>query len=107
MEYIGYSDQTKWFKTLLDKVKYIGFPDQTKWFHSYLTNSSFCLIRNVFSGAGAINCGFPQGSVLGILLFLLYINDIPQSLSVSHAYLYADNIAFFTNIRMLRKSKMF
>ena len=62
---------------------------------SFLPHKQLFLSDNVFSGAGAINCGFPQGSVLGILLFLLYINDIPQSLSVSHAYLYADNSVFY------------
>ena len=41
--------------------------------------------------AGTINCGVPQGSILGPLLFLLYINDIQQALSDSHTHMYADN----------------
>ena len=58
----------------------------------YLTSRVvFVSLDTVFSEAGTIICGVPQGSILGPLLFLLYINDIPQALSNTHAYLYADD----------------
>ena len=69
-------------KILLDKMKCIGFSDKTiKWFHSNLTNRAVVVsLDNVFLEAGTINCGVPQGSVLGPLLFLLRINDITKAL---------------------------
>ena len=84
-------------KILLGKMKCIGLSDKTiKWFHSYLTNRvTFVSLGTVFSEAGIINCGVPQGSILGSLLFLLYINDIPQVLSNTHIYLYADDTSIF------------
>ena len=67
-----------------------------KWFHSYLTNRVFSVsLDNVFSEVGSINCGVPKGSILGPLLFWLYINDISQALSNSHIYLYADDTSIF------------
>ena len=77
-------------------MKCIGFSDKIKWFHSYLTNRAiFVLLGTVSSEAGTINCGVPQGSIWGPLLFLLYINDIPQALSNTHTYLYADDTNIF------------
>ena len=54
-------------KILIDKMKCIDFSDKaTKLFHSYLTNRVFSdSLDNVFSEAGSINCGVPQGSILG------------------------------------------
>ena len=82
---------------LLEKMKYFGFRASViKWFESYLSNRKFLVcIDNVFSEAGTLKYGVPQGSILGPLLFLLYVNDLPQLLSDAGSYLYADDNCIF------------
>ena len=81
---------------LLEKIKYFGFRASViKWFESYLSNRKFLVCIDVFSEAGTLKYGVPQGSILGPLLFLLYVNDLPQSLSDAGSYLYADDTCIF------------
>ena len=82
---------------LLQIMEWISFKESViKWFQSYLSNRKFFVtLENVFSDAGLINCGVPQKSILRPLLFLIYINDLPQALSETGSYLYADNTSIF------------
>ena len=67
-----------------------------KLFQSYLSNRLFFVtLGDVFSDAGLINGGVLQGSFIGSLLFLIYINDIPQGLNETASYLYADDTCIF------------
>jgi hypothetical protein len=77
---------------LLDKMKILGFSNESVlWFRSYLANRTFCVaIGKIISKPGSINCGVPQGSILGPLLFLLYVNDMKQSVKCD-LILYADD----------------
>ena len=76
----------------LEKMKHLGFADSVIfWFQSYLTNQTFFVnIRKDFSPPGELSCGVPQGSILGLLIFLLYVNDMPQAVD-SDFSLYADD----------------
>ena len=48
------------------------------------------------SEAGTLKHGVPQGSILGPLLLLLYVNDFPQPLSDAGSYFHADDTLFST-----------
>ena len=77
---------------LLNKMKHFGFSQQViKWYYSYLSNRKFCInVNNTLSKPCTLTCGVPQGSILGPLLFLMYVNDMPQAVSCE-LLLYADD----------------
>ena len=65
---------------LLEKIKYFGFRASViKWFESYLSNRKLLVCIDVFSRAETLKYDVLQGFILGLLLFLLYVNDLPQS----------------------------
>ena len=71
---------------------YIGFSEKViSWFESYLSGRTFKVnIDKKFSDPGNLTCGVPQGSILGPLLFLLYVNDMSQAVKCD-LLLYADD----------------
>ena len=105
--------------TLIKKLKYYGIDGiALKWFTDYLNNRSQVVkYNNIYSDCLPVNAGVPQGSILGPILFLLYMNDIHNAAPNVNKLLFADDTLTFdqdvcyfelvkrinTNLEYLRK----
>ena len=97
-----YLDLTKAFDTvdhqiLLHKMSHYGIRgDALEWTKNYLTNrEQFTLANGVRSNNQQVHFGVPQGSVLGPLLFLIYVNDIAHAVHGHKIRLFADDSNVF------------
>ena len=93
-----YIDLKKAFDTvnhriLIEKMQRYGIRGHIlDWFKNYLNNrKQFTHINHTNSDLNSISCGVPQGSILGPLLFILYINDISNISHLMHTILFADD----------------
>ena len=86
-------------KFILSKLHYNGIRNHTlRWIGTFLSNSTQTTVVNgVHSSYVEVTSGVPQGSVLGPMLFLLYINDINNAIT-SQIKLFADDSVLYRNI---------
>jgi len=85
-----------WHEGIIYKLSSLGIGgDLLLWFKDYLTERfQKVVIRGQCSELGLIEAGVPQGSVLGPLLFLIYINDLPSGIQ-SNMKLFADDVTLY------------
>ena len=87
----------------LKKLEHYGIRGvELRWFLSYLSKcKQFVSVNGSPSDYLKVSCGVPQGSVLGPLLFVIYINDLPSVSKVLSFYVFADDTNIFYSSRDL------
>ena len=88
-----------WHEGLLYKLKSYGITGNfLKLLENYMSNRYQRVVLNGQSSSWLdVNAGVPQGSILGPLLFLIYINDLPERLKTD-AKLFADDTSLFSTV---------
>lgn len=79
----------------------------SSWFKSYLTEREYFVVVNGFrSAAHKITSGAPQGTHLAPILFIMFINDLPECFRFSQPFLYADDLKFARVIESKRDCEL-
>ena len=110
---VGTVDLTEAFDTIdheiiLRNMWYLGVDQAAiKCFSSYLSGrTQGCIVSGKLSSARTVSCGVPQGSILGPLLFLIYIHDLPNSLRSAVLRMFADDTNLALSAKTLTELKL-
>ena len=92
---------------LLDKLHCYGIGDgELLFFRSYLQNrTQCCSVNGQISTLQTVTCGVPQGSILGPLLFIIYMNDLPAFVQEANITMYADDTSLHKAFRTSHELK--
>ena len=87
------------YEILLKKLQALGFSDKC----IQCERIFFIEIENQLTDCGKVSCGVPQGSILGPLLFLVYVSNMPQAVKSNYFYILSTHAS--CNNKMSKKLK--